>query len=72
MDGLVRDARAAGRREKEWGEILVDREELTRDWVAVGRRLIEHQESVYAYFNNHFAGFAPGSIELFVRLWGEA
>ena len=69
MDKLVRAARDAGTRQKDWGEVLVDRERETRDWVEMGRRLIERQDNVYAYFNNHFAGFAPGSVELFVRLW---
>ncbi len=72
MDKLVREAQEAGRREKQWGELLVDRSAQTRDWVALGRRMLERQDSVYAYFNNHFAGYAPGSIELFVRLWAEA
>jgi uncharacterized protein YecE (DUF72 family) len=69
MDKLVQAAREEGTREKEWGELLVDRERETREWVEIGWRLIERQESVYAYFNNHFAGFAPGSVERFVRLW---
>ncbi len=69
MDQLVRGARETGTREKDWGALLVDRERETRDWVSIGRRLLERQDSVYAYFNNHFAGFAPGSAELFVRLW---
>jgi uncharacterized protein YecE (DUF72 family) len=29
------------------------------------------QVPVYVYFNNHYAGYAPGSVELFARLWRE-
>lgn len=25
----------------------------------------------YVYFNNHFAGFGPGSAEVFLRVWAE-
>ena len=28
-----------------------------------------HGEIVYAYYNNHWAGFGPGSIALFCKLW---
>ena len=69
MDRLVREAREAGRRAKDWNELIVDRERETADWVEIGRQLIRRQENVFAYFNNHFAGYAPGSVELFARLW---
>jgi uncharacterized protein YecE (DUF72 family) len=26
---------------------------------------------IYIYFNNHYAGYAPGSVELFAKLWNE-
>ncbi len=69
MDRLVREAREGGTRAKDWGELIVDRTRETADWVEIGRQLIRRQEGVFAYFNNHFAGYAPGSVELFVRLW---
>jgi hypothetical protein len=27
---------------------------------------------VYVYFNNHYAGYAPGSVELFSRLFADS
>jgi len=27
--------------------------------------------TAYAFFNNHYAGFAPGSVELFRSVWDE-
>jgi uncharacterized protein YecE (DUF72 family) len=69
MDRLVREAREAGTRAKDWNELIVDREHETTDWIEIGRQLIRRQANVFAYFNNHYAGYAPGSVELFVRLW---
>ena len=33
--------------------------------------LTERAGRLLVYFNNHFAGFAPGSVELFTRIWKE-
>jgi uncharacterized protein YecE (DUF72 family) len=45
------------------GEIRVDRTRETRAWAA---RLQEAElESAFAYFNNHFAGYGPASVQLF-------
>ncbi len=70
MDALVKEAREKGKRDRDWGELIVDRARETSAWAEVGRQLLERQGHVYMYFNNHFAGFAPGSVELFAREWG--
>jgi uncharacterized protein YecE (DUF72 family) len=38
-------------------------------WVPNIRRLIEVGTTVYGYFNNHYAGYAVGSLELFQKMW---
>jgi uncharacterized protein YecE (DUF72 family) len=35
------------------------------------RELVAREIPLYVYFNNHYAGYAPGSVELFSRLWNE-
>ncbi len=72
MDQAVVHARAEGTRSSDWGEILVDRSDETRSWVAPIRSLLDRGQTVYVYFNNHYAGFAPGSLELFLRIWDQA
>ncbi len=72
MDQDVARARADGTRNGDWGEILVDRSDETRSWVAPIRALLDRGQTVYAYFNNHYAGFAPGSLELFLKIWDQA
>jgi uncharacterized protein YecE (DUF72 family) len=71
MDQQIARAREAGRRDRDWGELLVDRTDELRSWVPPVRRLLERVPEVFAYFNNHFAGYAPGSLEMFARLWHE-
>ncbi len=52
------------------GEVRVDRFQETKLWAD---RVRQHERSlrrVLAFFNNHFAGFAPASINLFRELLG--
>lgn len=44
-----------------------DLERMRALWDAEGRETV----SVFAYSNNHFMGFAPGTVELLARLLGE-
>ncbi len=71
MDAAVQKAREEGKRDSEWGSLLVDRTEQMRFWIPAIRKLVAGQIPVYVYFNNHYAGYAPGSVELFSRLWNE-
>jgi uncharacterized protein YecE (DUF72 family) len=52
-----------------WDRTIVDRESDLAHWIPVVRQLLARELAVYGYFNNHYAGFAPGSIALFERLW---
>ncbi|MBD3160672.1 MAG: DUF72 domain-containing protein [Candidatus Eisenbacteria bacterium] len=71
MDDLVAKKRETGQKQGDWNELLVDRTREMRAWAPVLQRLSERVTDVYAYFNNHYAGYAPGSIELFLRTWEE-
>ena len=66
MDALVE------KRDKPWGSLAVDRTAETARWIPAMRGFLERKLDVFAYFNNHFAGYAPGSIELFLRLLRES
>lgn len=57
---------------KSWDKLVIDREAETRDAVAVIRELLRKEVPVWALYNNHFAGYAVGSAELFERVWGES
>ena len=71
MDKLVRAAREERGKTTDWDELLVDRTAELRGWITFARGLLDRWSDTYAYFNNHYAGYAPGSIELFTRLWKE-
>ena len=42
-----------------------------RRWVAPLQRAAEAGARVRVYFNNHYAGYAPGSAEQFRNIWDE-
>jgi len=69
MDDLVEKLRKEGKRTGDWNALALDRTEEMRRWVAPLRERAESGARVLAYFNNHYAGYAPGSAEQFVRLW---
>ncbi len=52
-----------------WDKIIQDRRREMEAWVPAIDRLLDRRLKVYAYFNNHCAGFAPGSIALFRETW---
>ena len=56
---------------KTWEKTVIDRSAVLADWVPVVRGMIDNGVYVHAYFNNHFAGHAPESLEMFRRLWQE-
>jgi uncharacterized protein YecE (DUF72 family) len=72
MDRDVGEAIASGRRGREWESVLVDREREIAEVIPVVRDIIARRMNVFAYFNNHYAGFAPGSIDQFARIWRES
>jgi uncharacterized protein YecE (DUF72 family) len=71
MDQRVARARQERGKTRDWDELLVDRTEETRAWVPVLRELLARTGRVYVYYNNHYAGYAPGSIALLSRVWNE-
>jgi uncharacterized protein YecE (DUF72 family) len=68
MDAAVKEAREKGVRQKDWESLIVDRTAQMQAWIPPIRDLIARDIPTYVYFNNHYAGYAPGSVELFARL----
>jgi uncharacterized protein YecE (DUF72 family) len=64
------DRKGIEEKTEHWDRILVDRKSEMEAWIPEIRRLLARRLTVYAYFNNHYAGFAPGSIALFREVWG--
>jgi uncharacterized protein YecE (DUF72 family) len=50
---------------KVWNRIVVDRTAEMSSWVDVCKKIQRRGVTVYGYFNNHYAGFGPASVQLF-------
>jgi len=70
MDALVARLKAEGKRTGDWSALAVDRTPEMRRWAQQLRS--QAKGPVLAYFNNHYAGFAPDSARLFRELWDKA
>jgi uncharacterized protein YecE (DUF72 family) len=65
------DRKGIEEKTKHWDKVIVSREREMAKWIPEIRRLLELKRILYAYFNNHYAGFAPGSIQLFHEVWNK-
>ena len=54
---------------KTWDKTIVDRSGDLREWVDVVYKINGRGIPVFAYANNHYAGHAPATVELFRELW---
>jgi uncharacterized protein YecE (DUF72 family) len=63
------DRKGIEEKTQHWDRIIIDREEEMGIWIAVIRGLQKRGVNVMGFFNNHFAGFGPGSIALFRKIW---
>ncbi len=71
MDAAVKAAQESGQRKRDWGSLLKDCTNQMKRWVPPIKSLLTRGMPVYVYFNNHYAGYAPGSVELFEKLFNE-
>jgi len=54
---------------KSWDRIIIDRQREMERWILAIRKMLEQSRAVYGYFNNHYAGYAVGSIRFFRELY---
>ena len=56
---------------KTWDKTVVDREGDLKDWVDVLKEMMNDKKirRLFAYANNHYEGFGPGTVKRFVDLW---
>jgi len=63
------DRKGIEQKTRDWSRVIVDRQHEMEAWVPFIDRLLERNVRIYAYFNNHYAGFAPGSVQLLQDVW---
>ena len=56
---------------KSWDRLILDRTSEMRRWIPALHAMLDQDRRVFGYFNNHYAGYAIGSIRLFRELWGK-
>lgn len=54
-----------------WDSQVIDRSDRLREWAPILRDARSMGVDVYGFFNNHYAGHAPATIETFREIWGE-
>ncbi|HTY64589.1 MAG TPA: DUF72 domain-containing protein [Acidobacteriota bacterium] len=72
IETAVKQAQDAGLRKRDWESILKDRTGQMKAWIPSIQQVLAKKIPVYVYFNNHYAGYAPGSVELFEKLFQNA
>ncbi len=71
MDALVARLREEGKRDGDWTGPALDRDEEMRKWARELKLRADPISTILAYFNNHYAGFGPGSADRFLSIWQE-
>jgi uncharacterized protein YecE (DUF72 family) len=59
------DRKEIERMTKMWNRVVVDRTAEMSSWVDVCKKIQRRGVTIYGYFNNHYAGFGPASVQLF-------
>src|SRR5712692_9707693 len=54
---------------KVWDQIIVDRRPQLLEWAEICRRIAKRKIQIRAVANNHYAGHAPATVEMFRQLW---
>jgi hypothetical protein len=54
------------------GSSIVDRSADLAEWVEVLKTVHKRKIQILAFANNHYAGYGPGTVELFGELWRRA
>ncbi len=69
---LLGDRTGIEKQTKIWDKVIVDRSKELMSWVNICQRTIRRGVNTYVYVNNHYAGFAPATVEQFKKLWKAA
>jgi uncharacterized protein YecE (DUF72 family) len=64
------DRRGIEEKTTTWDKVIVDRQGDLSEWVSLLKKIQERRIMILAFANNHYAGFGPGTVDLFRRLWG--
>lgn len=63
------DRKGIEEKTQRWDSLIIDRRREMEIWIPIIRKLLKRGIRILGFFNNHYAGFAPGSIKLFHEVW---
>ena len=63
------DRKGIEERTKVWNEVIVDRSRELSEWTEILGKVHKRKIQIYAYANNHYAGYSPATVEMFQELW---
>ena len=63
------DRKGIEEKTKAWNKIIVDRSADLAEWVEVLKTVHKRKIQILAFANNHYAGYGPGTVEQFRKLW---
>src|ERR1019366_5230650 len=63
------DRKGIEERTKIWNEVIVDRSHELSEWAEILGKVHKRKIQIYAYANNHYAGYSPATVEMFQGLW---
>ena len=66
----IGDRKGIEEKTKTWDKVILDRTADLGEWVEVLKKVHERKIQILAFANNHYAGYGPGTIEEFRKLWG--
>jgi uncharacterized protein YecE (DUF72 family) len=58
--------------QSKWDKLVEDKTAEMTVWTRELKKIVNKGVKTYAFFNNHYAGFAPGSVKVFEDLWDKA
>ncbi|HKW89282.1 MAG TPA: DUF72 domain-containing protein [Candidatus Acidoferrales bacterium] len=62
------DRKGMEEKTKVWDKVIVDRSRDLEEWIEICRRILQLRIEIFGFANNHYAGYAPASIEQFRNL----
>jgi len=68
---LIAQKKVAEGKTHVFDDLLVDRTEEMRSWIPALIRVLNRTQRLFVYFNNHYVGCGPRSVEMFARIWRE-
>ncbi|MGE5219427.1 MAG: DUF72 domain-containing protein [Chloroflexota bacterium] len=66
---FIGDRKGIEAKAKKWDKLIEDKTPEMTVWINELRKIVDRGVRTYTFFNNHYAGFAPGSVKLFEDLW---